>query len=44
VQIESRKRKSTMQINELIEKFLGYCARHRSTATLAFYRTRLKKY
>jgi integrase/recombinase XerC/integrase/recombinase XerD len=33
-----------MKIKVLIEKFLGYCARHRSTATLAFYRTRLKKF
>lgn len=33
-----------MQINELVEKFLAYCARHRAPATLQFYRTRLKKF
>src|SRR5262249_56412106 len=33
-----------MLIAELTEKFLAYCARHRSQATLAFYRARLKKF
>ena len=32
-----------MQINEVIAAFLAYCSRHRSQATLAFYRARLKK-
>jgi hypothetical protein len=30
-------------ICELIEKFLGWCRRHRAIATVAFYRTRLRK-
>jgi integrase/recombinase XerC/integrase/recombinase XerD len=33
-----------MQINEVIAAFLAYCSRHRSQATLAFYRARLKKF
>ncbi|HEY3967358.1 MAG TPA: site-specific integrase [Planctomycetaceae bacterium] len=33
-----------MQINELIDSFFAYCARHRSPATLGFYRTRLKRF
>ena len=28
----------------LTEKFLAYCSPHRSPATLAFYRARLKKF
>src|SRR5262245_53760885 len=33
-----------MLIHELTEKFFAYCTRHRSPATLAFYRARLKKF
>ena len=33
-----------MLIPELIDKFLAYCSRHRAPATVAFYRTRLKKF
>jgi integrase/recombinase XerC/integrase/recombinase XerD len=33
-----------MLIGHLIEKFLAYCSRHRAPATVAFYRTRLKKF
>ena len=33
-----------MQINDVIAAFLAYCSRHRSPATLAFYRARLKKF
>jgi len=33
-----------MLTGNLIEKFLAYCSRHRSPATLAFYRARLKKF
>jgi integrase len=33
-----------MLVCELTEKFLEYCSRHRSPATLAFYRTRLMKF
>ena len=33
-----------MLIGQLIECFLSYCSRHRSPATLAFYRARLKKF
>jgi integrase len=33
-----------MLISELTEKFLSYCSRHRTAATLAFYRARLKKF
>jgi hypothetical protein len=31
-------------IPEFTGQFLAYCARHRAPATLAFYRTRLKKF
>jgi len=31
-------------VSELVEKFLAYCARHRTPATVAFYRARLKKF
>ncbi len=33
-----------MQIGELIDKLLGWCSRHRSPATVAFYRTRLRHF
>ena len=33
-----------MLVPELIEKFLAYCTRHRTAATRAFYRARLKKF
>ena len=33
-----------MQINDVIAAFLAHCSRHRSQATLAFYRARLKKF
>ena len=33
-----------MLIPELIATFLSYCTRHRTAATLAFYRARLKKF
>ena len=33
-----------MQIRELTDAFLAYCSRHRSPATVAFYRTRLRKF
>ena len=33
-----------MLVSALIEKFLAYCSRHRSPATVAFYRTRLRKF
>ena len=33
-----------MLIPELIATFLSYCSRHRTPATLAFYRARLKKF
>jgi integrase len=33
-----------MLIHELTEKFLTYCAHHRSPATRAFYHTRLRKF
>ena len=33
-----------MLVSELTEKFLAYCIRHRSPATLAFYRARLKRF
>jgi hypothetical protein len=33
-----------MLVSELTEKFLAYCIRHRSPATLAFYRARLKAF
>src|SRR5262249_22687773 len=33
-----------MLISELTERFLLHCSRHRSPATLAFYRARLKKF
>src|SRR5580765_7588216 len=33
-----------MRIGKLIKKFFKYCSRHHSPATLAFYRTRLKKF
>jgi integrase len=33
-----------MQIQELTEKFIAYCSRHRSPSTVAFYRTRLRKF
>ena len=33
-----------MLIPELIDKFLAYCSRHRTPATVAFYRTRLQKF
>src|SRR4029450_7560740 len=38
------RRIKTMTIHELTEEFLAYCSRHRTPATLAFYRTRLKKF
>jgi integrase len=31
-----------MQINELIDTFIAWCGRHRSPATVRFYRTRLR--
>ncbi len=33
-----------MLIPDLTDKFLAYCSRHRAPATLAFYRTRLRKF
>jgi integrase len=33
-----------MQVSELLERFIAWNSRHRSPATLAFYRTRLKKF
>ena len=33
-----------MLVSDVTEKFLAYCSRHRSRATVAFYRTRLKKF
>jgi integrase len=33
-----------MLIPELTEKFVTYCSRHRSPSTVAFYRTRLRKF
>lgn len=33
-----------MLIGDLIDKFFAWNSRHRSPATLAFYRTRLKKF
>jgi integrase len=33
-----------MLIPELIDTFLAYCSRHRTPATVAFYRARLKKF
>src|SRR5215468_5544417 len=33
-----------MRVDELTETFFAYCSRHRTPATLAFYRTRLKKF
>jgi integrase len=33
-----------MLVYEIVEKFLAYNARHRSPATLSFYRTRLRKF
>src|SRR5262245_32652351 len=33
-----------MVIGELVPAFVGWCARHRSPATVAFYRTRLQKF
>jgi integrase len=33
-----------MLTGELIEVFLGWCARHRTPATCAFYRTRLRRF
>ncbi|HEY3963226.1 MAG TPA: hypothetical protein VGM05_01635, partial [Planctomycetaceae bacterium] len=33
-----------MLIGELAEKFFAWCGRHRSPATQAFYRTRLRKF
>jgi integrase len=39
---EERNRR--MLIPELTDKFLSYCSRHRSPATLGFYRARLKKF
>ncbi len=33
-----------MLIPELTDKFLAYCSRHRTPATLGFYRARLKKF
>jgi integrase len=33
-----------MLITELTDKFFAYCSRHRSPATLAFYRQRLRKF
>jgi integrase len=33
-----------MLISELTEAFLAYCSRHRAPSTVAFYRTRLRKF
>jgi hypothetical protein len=33
-----------MHINELTDRFLAWCSRHRAPATVGFYRTRLKKF
>ena len=33
-----------MLIGELVPAFVCWCARHRSPATVAFYRTRLQKF
>jgi integrase len=38
------KEERRMLTGNLIELFLAYCSRHRSPATLAFYRARLKKF
>src|SRR5262249_34362590 len=32
----------TMRVGELLDRFLAWCARHRSRATVNFYRTRLR--
>src|SRR6516225_8857993 len=37
-------RAARMLIPDLTEKFLAYCSRHRTPATLAFYRARLKRF
>jgi integrase len=36
--------RQTLLIGELAEKFFAWCGRHRSPATQAFYRTRLRKF
>ena len=33
-----------MMIPDLTDTFLAYCSRHRTPATLAFYRSRLKRF
>jgi hypothetical protein len=33
-----------MLVSELTDEFLSYCCRHRTAATLAFYRARLKTF
>jgi len=33
-----------MYVNELVERFLAYCRRHRAPATVEFYRMRLRKF
>jgi integrase len=35
---------TAMLIGELIHELLGWCSRHRSPATVAFYRTRLRRF
>ncbi len=35
---------NVLSIGELTEKFLGWCERHRAPATVAFYRTRLRRF
>jgi hypothetical protein len=39
-----KERDRRVLIPELTDTFLSYCSRHRSPATLAFYRARLKKF
>ncbi len=39
-----RERTTAMLIEGLIETFLAWCSRHRSPATVGFYRTRLRRF